>query len=135
MSKFNILEFHKNMKSSLKGAVEKAEQRSAEAKQRLRDIKQLEADMLKRLEAKREKESEAVAEQPATVQEPVVKQPAVKTEKPAAEVVKPEQPVKVKTEEKKDFLLICNPALLFSTLIHLIIFLYSKRQRNYRWHE
>ena len=101
MSKFNILEFHKNMKSSLKGAVEKAEQRSAEAKQRLRDIKQLEADMLKRLEAKREKESEAVAEQPATVQEPVVKQPAVKTEKPAAEVVKPEQPVKVKVEEKK----------------------------------
>ena len=101
MSKFNILEFHKNMKSSLKGAVEKAEQRSAEAKQRLRDIKQLEADMLKRLEAKQEKESEAVAEQPAAVQEPVVKQPAVKTEKPAAEVVKPEQPVKVKAEEKK----------------------------------
>ena len=42
---------------------------------------------------------------------------------------------RIKTEEKKDFLLICNPALLFSTLIHLINFLYSKRQRNYRRHE
>ena len=47
MSKFNILEFNKNMKIHLKGAVEKAEQKSAQAKQRLREARQLETEVLK----------------------------------------------------------------------------------------
>lgn len=53
MSKFNILEFNKTMRTHLKGAVEGAAQKEEKARQRLREAQQLEADVMRRLEEKK----------------------------------------------------------------------------------
>ena len=50
LSKFNILEFNKTMRTHLKGAVEGAAQKEEKARQRLREAQQLEADVMRRLE-------------------------------------------------------------------------------------
>lgn len=54
MSKFNILEFNKNMKVHLKGAVEKAGAEEYSGQAASEGSRQLEAEVLKRLEEKAE---------------------------------------------------------------------------------
>ena len=65
MSKFNILEFNKTMRTHLKGAVEGAAQKEEKARQRLREAQQLEADVMRRLEEKKLREQAAEVEMPA----------------------------------------------------------------------
>lgn len=104
MSKFNILEFNKNMKIHLKGAVEKAEQKSAQAKQRLREARQLETEVLKRLEEKQNRasakedidETKGIVEEKPTVS--IASEPPEVQEKPAAEIA--QQQVKVSEQSQ-----------------------------------
>ena len=100
MSKFNILEFNKNMKVHLKGAVEKAEQKSTQARQRLKEARQLEAEVLKRLEEKQNRitaaEAEEVIEAPHT--EIPASQPSEPQEKVAEETTKPQVKVTEQTQ-------------------------------------
>ena len=104
MSKFNILEFNKNMKIHLKGAVEKAEQKSAQAKQRLREARQLETEVLKRLEEKQNRasakedidETKGIVEEKPTVS--IASEPPEVQKKPAAEIA--QQQVKVSEQSQ-----------------------------------
>ena len=122
MSKFNILEFNKTMRTHLKGAVEGAAQKEEKARQRLREAQQLEADVMRRLEEKKLREQAAEVEMPAAPAEaptaavheqstpapvsvPQPEAPAVSAPVPAAPEktpAAPQAPLEEKPQTKQD---------------------------------
>lgn len=99
MSKINILDFHKNMKSFLQGIAGQAEQKTGDSKKLLQDIRKMEEDLAKRLEDKKK--------QAEMNEVPVQHAEEKKPEEPKAEIQKHDEPVNVPektdhTSEKKE---------------------------------